>query len=127
MKYDIDVVLSRMFSSYNNQYTITGSDYNTLVWNEYNTGLPKQSLKYLQDEVDKLNNLKPIDILREERNKLLNSTDKYLTSDFVYPIGTTKEDWITYRQALRDLPTTATPQLNDDFELTNVTWPTLPS
>jgi len=29
MKYDIDVVLSRMFSSYNNQYTITGSDYNT--------------------------------------------------------------------------------------------------
>ena len=43
MKYDIDVVLSRMFSSYNNQYTITGSDYNTLVWDEYNAGIPTKT------------------------------------------------------------------------------------
>ena len=88
---------------------------------------PKPSLEYLQDKADKLNNLKPIDILREERNKLLNSTDKYLTSDFVYPIGTIKEDWITYRQALRDLPATATLQLDENRNLTNVTWPTPPS
>ena len=127
MKYDIDVVLSRMFSSYNNQYTITGSDYNTLVWDEYNAGIPKPSLEYLQDEVDKLNNLKPIDILREERNKLLDSTDKYLTLDFVYTVGTTKEDWITYRQELRDLPATSTPQIDDNDELTNVIWPSPPS
>ena len=116
-----------MFSSYNNQYTITGNDYNTLVWDEYNAGIPKPSLEYLQDEVDKLNNLKPIDILREERNKLLDSTDKYLTLDFVYTVGTTKEDWITYRQELRDLPSNSTPQLDENGELTNVSWPTPPS
>lgn len=123
MKCDIVYILSSYYSP--EHYTITGTDYNTLIWHDKSITPP--SLKFLQDKADKLNNLKPIDLLREERNKLLNSTDKYLTSDFVYPIGTTKEDWITYRQALRDLPTTATPQLNDDFELTNVTWPTPPS
>ncbi len=31
---------------------------------------------------------------------------------------------IDYRQALRDLPETADPQLDENGNLTNVTWPT---
>ena len=35
-------------------------------------------------------------------------------------------EWKTYRQALRDLPATAEPQLNEFGNLTNVEWPTPP-
>ena len=37
--------------------------------------------------------------------------------------------WKTYRQALRDLPASATPKLDSNYELdlTSVTWPTEPS
>ena len=31
-----------------------------------------------------------------------------------------------YRQALRDLPKTSSPKLDENGELTNVTWPTKP-
>ena len=35
-------------------------------------------------------------------------------------------DWKTYRQSLRDLPTTASPKLDSGENLTNVTWPEKP-
>ena len=37
--------------------------------------------------------------------------------------------WKTYRQALRDLPASASPKLDSEYELdlTSVTWPTEPS
>jgi hypothetical protein len=38
-----------------------------------------------------------------------------------------KDLWATYRQSLRDLPSTATPSLTEKKILTNVTWPTKPS
>ena len=41
--------------------------------------------------------------------------------------GAVSNDWKTYRQALRDLPASASPQLDDNENLTNVTWPTKPS
>ena len=31
-----------------------------------------------------------------------------------------------YRKALRDLPSTATPDVDDKLKLINVTWPTKP-
>lgn len=37
-----------------------------------------------------------------------------------------KAEWATYRQELRDLPSTADPKLNEKGYLTNVTWPTEP-
>jgi hypothetical protein len=35
-------------------------------------------------------------------------------------------EWSTYRQALRDLPSTASPSLDENGNLTNVTWPNKP-
>ena len=42
---------------------------------------------------------------------------------------TLADAWKTYRQALRDLPASASPKLdsNYDLDLTSVTWPTEPS
>ena len=65
--------------------------------------------------------------LRTERNKLLTNSDKYIISDFPHPTEEVKQAWISYRQTLRDLPSTATPELDGNGNLTNVTWPTQPS
>ena len=70
-----------------------------------------------------LQNAEPMRLLREERDRRLGQTDwRDLPS---YP-GTDQDEWRTYRQALRDLPSTAEPQLDENDQLTNVTWPTKP-
>ena len=60
--------------------------------------------------------------LRQERNRRLSETDWMSFSDS----PTMTDDWKTYRQALRDLPSTAEPQLDENGFLINVTWPTKP-
>ena len=66
--------------------------------------------------------------LRIVRNQILNSTDKYATLDFPHSTEEKKQEWFTYRQALRDLTTTVVEQnVVLDPDLTNVTWPTPPS
>lgn len=64
--------------------------------------------------------------LRTERNIRLSNSDWVMLPD-VSLTTEKKEEWITYRQALRDLPTNSTPELDEKRELTNVTWPTPPS
>ena len=64
----------------------------------------------------------PFHYLRKERNQLLQETDWMANSDV-----TMTDAWRTYRQALRDLPSTAKPQLDEQGNLTNVTWPTKPT
>tara|TARA_R100000700_G_scaffold17134_1_gene23527 strand:+ start:456 stop:890 length:435 start_codon:yes stop_codon:yes gene_type:complete len=52
--------------------------------------------------------------IRKERNKKLKDTDWRASSDL-----TLSDDWKTYRQSLRDVPTQTDPW--------NITWPTEPS
>lgn len=61
-----------------------------------------------------------IDILRIERNRLLSSTDWW-----VLPDRTPTQAQLDYRQALRDI-TTQTPALDENGNLTGVTWPEKP-
>ncbi len=60
--------------------------------------------------------------LRVQRNILLAETDFYGNSDV-----TMSDDMKTYRQALRDLPSTQTAVMNDFGGITGVTYPTKPS
>ncbi len=64
----------------------------------------------------------PMRILREERNRKLTETDWWAGQDL-----TMTQEQKDYRQALRDLPSTAEPQLDENGQLTNVTWPTKPT
>jgi hypothetical protein len=64
----------------------------------------------------------PIMWMRSTRNLLLQETDWRFRSDL-----TPSQAWIDYCQALRDLPATATPALDENGNLTGVTWPTPPS
>ena len=59
--------------------------------------------------------------LRSRRNRLLAKSDWMAVSD-----RTITQAQIDYRQALRDLPETADPQLDEQGNLTNVTWPERP-
>ena len=61
--------------------------------------------------------------LRLERNQLLAQTDWRMTTDYPYA---DQSQWATYRTALRDLPATASPTLDENGQLTNVDWPTAP-
>jgi len=58
--------------------------------------------------------------LRFKRDQLLAQTDWMAVAD-----RTMTQAQIDYRQALRDLPQTADPQLDENGQLTNVTWPSL--
>ena len=63
----------------------------------------------------------PMRLLREERNRRIAETDWRFRSDL-----TPSQEWIDYSQALRDLPSTASPELDNNGQLTNVTWPEKP-
>ena len=60
--------------------------------------------------------------LRMQRNQLLRDTDWRMTTDYPYNDQTA---WATYRTALRDLPATAEPTLDEQGNLI-VDWPTAP-
>ena len=58
-----------------------------------------------------------LDILRQKRKPLLVETDWMANSDV-----TMSDDWKTYRQSLRDLPS----GLDTVEKVNNATWPTKP-
>jgi len=65
-------------------------------------------------------------VLRTERNRLLQETD-YITLRAYSQGQAVPQEWAVYMQALRDLPETAQPELDENGNLTNVEWPTKPS
>ena len=79
--------------------------------------------KEIQAKIQELEAAEPMRLLRLERNQKLAETDWRMVED--YPMSN-KLEWKTYRQALRDLPATANPQLDSQGNLTNVTWPEIP-
>jgi hypothetical protein len=83
---------------------------------------PQPSDEAIQAKLTELQNAYPMQLLREKRNRKLAETDWRASSDL-----TLSSEWSTYRQALRDLPSTATPTLDDNGNLQNVTWPEEPT
>ena len=75
----------------------------------------------ISEKQKEIENSEAIRIMREERNRLLQETDWRFRSDL-----TPSQEWIDYSQALRDLPSTASPKLDENGQLSNVTWPTKP-
>ena len=76
----------------------------------------------IQAKIAELEAAEPMRLLRIERNRLLQETDWWAGKDVT--MSQARKD---YRQALRDLPSTASPSLDDNGQLTNVTWPTKPT
>jgi len=70
---------------------------------------------------DPTNDQIAMQFIRDRRNGLLLNCDWMSGSDV-----NMSEDWKTYRQTLRDLPANSTPSLDENGNLTGVTWPTKP-
>ena len=100
-----------------------GKDYNSLEW--IDTKQSKPTEEQIQEKIAELQAAEPMRLLRIKRNQLLAQTDWIATID--YP-GTVEvqEQWLDYRQALRDLPANSDPQLDENGNLININWPTQP-
>ena len=103
------------------QWTWHGEDYSGLIWHESDTAPTEAEI---DAEVTRLNEPEPMRLLRLERDRLLTACDWRASSDL-----TLSDNWKTYRQALRDLPASASPKLdsNGDLDLSSVTFPTEPT
>ena len=104
------------------EWVLRGEDYSGLEWLDSKQTQPTET--EVNSKISELDNAEPIKLLREERNRRIAKTDWRASADL-----TLTDAWKTYRQALRDLPASATPKLNSDYQLdlTSVTWPTEPS
>ena len=101
----------------NSSFSVEGE---IVKWCDTNNSQPTQ--QQINEKIAELVGLEPMRVLREERNRKLAQTDWRASSDL-----TLSSEWTTYRQALRDLPSTATPTLDEDGNLQNVTWPEEPT
>ena len=120
MKYDITHALIALKPGA--EWTLRGNDYSGLEWLDSSQTKPTET--EVNSKISELDNAEAMRLLRIERDARIVKTDWRASSDL-----TIADAWKTYRQALRDLPASATPKLNSDYELdlTSVTWPTEPS
>ena len=102
-------------------WTLRGDDYSGLQWQDSSQTKPTET--EVNSKIAELDNAEPMRLLRIERDVRIAKTDWRASSDL-----TLADAWKTYRQALRDLPASATPKLNSDYELdfSSFTWPTEP-
>jgi len=90
----------------------------------FTDGTIKPSKEDFEEKINVLRNTEAFLKLREERNERLIASDWTQSRDVSL---NNDSEWLNYRQQLRNLPSNSSPQLNDEGNLTNVTWPTPPS
>jgi len=125
MKYDIPAALQVLTPGA--EWALRGSEYSGLEWLDGN-GYDKPTSDAIQAKIDAMNAEEPMILLRQERDRRIAKTDWKVVK--AKETGTNlSAAFKTYRQALRDLPSTATPTLVDSgsLDFSSVTWPTEPS
>ena len=109
----------------NSSFAVKGDTYATIIWKS--TEITKPTETEVNNKIAELQNAEPMRLLRIERDQRLASCD--------WRVIMAKETgsnipaaWKTYRQALRDLPASASPNLNSNgyLDYSSVTWPTQP-
>ena len=120
MKYDITHAIKALKPGA--LWVLRGTEYSGLEWQDSNQKKPTAT--EVNSKISELDNAEPMRLLRLERDKRIAKTDWRASSDLALT-----DAWKTYRQALRDLPASATPKLDSFYELdlTSVNWPTEPS
>lgn len=83
---------------YSNNVWICGETYESLIWKDTTREKPSEeelNIKLLELKKEQM---------REKRNELLKECDFLFVSDYIHSCEEKKEEWKTYRQSLRDLP-----------------------
>lgn len=114
---DIIMCISRIYPDWAG--AVHGNSYDGIMPGESETRMPTLSeLEAVWPAVQSELSMMPI---RAERDRLLDETDtKYCNAEkWSAMTAETKTLWATYKQALRDLPTTVDPD--------NPVWPTKPT
>ena len=119
MKHNVYTALTSLKPT--QSWSWSGTDYSGLEWNGTGTAPTKSEI---DAELTRLTNAEPMRLLRVERDKLLAACDWRASTDL-----TLSDAWKTYRQALRDLPASASPKLDSyaELDLSSVSFPTEPS
>ena len=119
MKYDIGFALRKLRPGA--FWVLRGEDYSGLEWKDSSQTQPTET--EVNSKISELDNAEAMRLLRIERDARIVKTDWRASSDL-----TLTDAWKTYRQALRDLPASASPKLNSNYELdfSSFTWPTEP-
>ena len=103
---------------------VLGDVYSGIEWLDSVQTKPTET--EINNKISELDAAEPMRLLREERFRLLSECDWTQGADVPNSIKTA---WQTYRQELRDLPASASPKLDEFYELdlSSVTWPSKPS
>ncbi len=107
-------------------WELTGSEYSGLEWLDSSQTKPTET--EINNKITELDSAEAMRLLREVRNQLLSETDWMIARSIETGVAISN-DWKTYRQALRDLPASSSPSLDEYYDLnfSSVTWPTEPS
>ena len=124
MKYDIASALQELKPGA--EWVLRGNNYSDLEW--LDSGQTKPTETEVTNKIAELDAAEAMKLLRVERDKRLTESD-WVTAKQIDTGVAVSDAWKTYRQALRDLPASASPKLDSFYELdlTSVTWPTKPS
>ena len=113
----VDITSAILSLEPKSSFVCKSNDYNKIQW--LDSSIEKPTYEEVLSEIERLEKLEPMKMVREKRDELIAATDWMAVSDRVMT-----QAQIEYRQALRELPETADPQLDENGQLTNVTWPT---
>ena len=124
MKYSAKHAISKLKPEA--EWVLYGNDYSGLNWLDSSQTKPSES--EVSAKIIELNNAEPMRLLRLERDILLQETDWVVTKAAETGVAET-DAWKTYRQALRDITSGASPKLDSlyNLDMSSVTWPTKPS
>ena len=120
MKYDLPSALTSLKPGA--EWTLRGNEYSGLEWLDSKQTKPTET--EINSKIAELDNAEPMRLLRVERDRRIAKTDWRAGSDLRM-----QSKWSIYRQQLRDLPASASPKLDSNYnlDLTSVTWPIEPS
>ena len=83
-------------------------------------GYEKPPKEEFEAKLQELIDGQPLKELRTKRNTILEQSDRYAINDYPHSNLTVQQEWLDYRQALRDLPSVTE-------DPANPVWPTAPT
>ena len=100
--------------------------YEAYLWDKNNTvSKPSQADLDAKWQVCK-RDIQPWNQVIEQRNQLLKDSDTYALPDYPHATAEIKQAWLDYRQALRDITTTAEITFTQSSTI-GITWPQKPA
>ena len=117
------IAIERLYPDLKGGYIDKTDDFNWSNLKFENGSLDDLDQSLIDTELEKVYIEMAFKQLRFQRDNLLTKSDWMSLPDS----PNMSSEWSTYRQALRDLPSTASPSLDDNGNLTNVTWPSEPT